>query len=45
MTAYNAVRFRVKPGMEDKFIQLQREALRDEMAGALDAALIHQRKQ
>jgi hypothetical protein len=40
MTAYNAVRFRVKPGMEDKFIQLQREALRDEMAGALDAALI-----
>ena len=40
MTAYNVVRFRVKPGMEDKFIQLQREALRDEMAGALDAALI-----
>jgi hypothetical protein len=40
MTAYNAVRFRVKPGMEDKFVQLQREALRDEMAGALDAALI-----
>jgi hypothetical protein len=40
MTAYNAVRFRVKPGMEDKFIQLQREALGDEMAGALDAALI-----
>ena len=40
MTAYNAVRFGVKPGMEDKFIQLQREALRDEMAGALDAALI-----
>ena len=40
MTAYNAVRFRVKPGMEDKFIELQREALGDEMAGALDAALI-----
>jgi hypothetical protein len=40
MTAYNAVRFRVKPGMEDKFVQLQREALGDEMAGALDAALI-----
>jgi len=40
MTAYNAVRFRVKPGMEDKFIELQREALGDEMADALDAALI-----
>jgi hypothetical protein len=40
MTAYNAVRFRVKPGMEEKFVQLQREALGDEMAGALDAALI-----
>ena len=40
MTAYNAVRFRVKPGMEDKFIQLQRDALGGEMAGALDAALI-----
>ncbi len=40
MTAYNAVRFRVKPGMEDKFIELQREALGDDMAGALDAALV-----
>lgn len=40
MTAYNAVRFRVKPGMEEKFVQLQREALSAEMTGALDAALV-----
>jgi hypothetical protein len=40
MTAYNAVRFRVKPGMEDQFVQLQREALGAQMAGALDVALI-----
>ena len=40
MTAYNVVRFRVKPGMEDKFIASQRASLQDEMSGALDAALI-----
>jgi len=40
MTAYNSVRFRVKPGMEDKFIQLQRASLSGTMPGALDGALI-----
>ena len=27
MTAYNVVRFRVKPGMEDKFVASQKAAL------------------
>lgn len=41
MTAYNVVRFRVKPGMEDKFVQLQRDSLDGgEMGGAIEAALI-----
>lgn len=40
MTAYNVVRFRVKPGMDDKFVALQRDALSREMDGALDAALV-----
>ena len=40
MTAYNSVRFRVKPGMEDKFIALQRASMAGEMPGALDGALI-----
>ena len=40
MTAYNVVRFRVKPGMEDRFVASQRASLQGEMPGALDAALI-----
>jgi hypothetical protein len=40
MTAYNVERFRVKPGMEDKFVASQKAALDGEMPGALDAALI-----
>ena len=40
MTAYNVVRFRVKPGMEDKFVASQRASLQDEMSGSLDAALV-----
>jgi hypothetical protein len=40
MTAYNVVRFRVKPGMEDKFLASQRKSLEDDMPGNLDAALI-----
>ena len=40
MTAYNVVRFRVKPGMEDKFIDSQRASLQEDMPGALDAAVI-----
>jgi hypothetical protein len=40
MTAYNVVRFRVKPGMEDKFLASQRASLEEDLPGALDAALI-----
>lgn len=40
MTAYNVVRFRVKPGMEDAFVKAQRDALDGSMPGALDGALI-----
>ena len=40
MTAYNVVRFRVKPGMEDKFVASQRASLQSDVPGALDAALI-----
>jgi len=40
MTAYNSVRFRVKPGMEDKFIAAQKAALAFGMTGALEAAMI-----
>jgi len=40
MTAYNVVRFRVKPGMEDKFVASQRDSLQKDMPGAIDAALI-----
>ncbi len=40
MTAYNVVRFRVKPGMEDAFIASQRKSLEQPMPGGLDAALI-----
>ena len=36
MTAYNVVRFRVKPGMEDAFVKSQRESLGGDMPGALD---------
>jgi hypothetical protein len=40
MTAYNVVRFRVKPGMEDAFISSQRKSFEQPMAGAIDVALI-----
>jgi hypothetical protein len=40
MTAYNVVRFRVKPGMEDAFIASQKKSLEQPMAGGLEAALI-----
>ncbi len=40
MTAYNVVRFRVKPGMEDAFIASQRKSLATEMPGAIETALI-----
>jgi hypothetical protein len=40
MTAYNVVRFRVKPGMEDAFLASQRKSLEQQMPGELDVALI-----
>jgi hypothetical protein len=40
MTAYNVVRFRVKPGMEDAFIASQRKSLEQTLPGALGAALV-----
>ena len=42
MTAYNVVRFRVKPGMEEKFIASQRKSIEGEgdMPGSLSAALV-----
>ena len=40
MTAYNVVRFRVKPGREKEFVDLQRAVPRDEMAGMRKIAMI-----
>lgn len=40
MTAYNVVRFRVKPGMEEAFVASQKKSLEMEMKGALETALI-----
>ena len=40
MTAYNVVRFRVKPGMEDKFVNSQRASLSAGMPGVGAVALI-----
>jgi hypothetical protein len=40
-TAYNVVRFKVKPGMEERFVESQRKSLGGgSIPGALDAALI-----
>ncbi|HWA19769.1 MAG TPA: DUF718 domain-containing protein [Devosia sp.] len=40
MSAYNVVRFRVKPGKDDAFVAAQRKSLTEPIPGALDAALI-----
>lgn len=40
MTAYNVVRFRVKPGMEDKFVESQKQSMQKPPPGALDMAMI-----
>jgi Antibiotic biosynthesis monooxygenase len=40
MTAYNVVRFRVKPGMEQQFIEAQRKSTETPLPGALGGALI-----
>ena len=39
MTAYNVVRFRVKPGMDSEFIKRQRDSM-DDVKGVRDLALI-----
>ena len=39
MTAYNVVRFRVKPGMDSEFINRQRDSMND-VKGVRDLALI-----
>lgn len=39
MTAYNVVRFRVKPGMDSEFIKRQRDSM-NEVKGVRDLALI-----
>lgn len=41
MTAYNVVRFKVKPGMEEAFVSAQRKSIGEiEIPGSLDTALI-----
>jgi hypothetical protein len=40
VTAYNVVRFRVKPGMDQKFLDLQRQALTEDMPGGVELAMI-----
>lgn len=40
MTAYNVVRFRVKPGMEAAFVASQKKSLDMELKGAIESALI-----
>lgn len=40
MTAYNVVRFRVKPGREKEFVELNREMGRSEMKGFRKGALV-----
>lgn len=42
MTAYNVVRFRVKPGMEAAFLASQRRSIEESnLPGAVSAALVH----
>ena len=40
MTAYNVVRFRVKPGMEETFLDSQRRSLAQSLPGSISAALV-----
>src|SRR5579871_4429834 len=40
MTAYNVVRFRVKPGMDQAFIDSQKNAMEGKMKGFLGGGLI-----
>jgi hypothetical protein len=41
MTAFNVVRFRVKPGLEEQFINAHREANRDGFDGFKRGALVN----
>lgn len=40
MTAYNVVRFRVKPGREEEFIDAHRKVDRDSISGFVEGSLI-----
>lgn len=40
MTAYNVVRFRVKPGMASAFVAAQAKSLSRPLPGSIDAALV-----
>jgi hypothetical protein len=40
MSAYNVVRFRVKPGMDQKFIESQRKSMQTPLPGSLGGGLI-----
>ena len=40
MSAYNVVRFRVKPGLEEQFINAHREVNRDDMTGFRHGSLV-----
>ena len=40
MTAYNSVRFRVKPGMDQAFIDSQKQSMQGPMKGFLGGGLI-----
>jgi hypothetical protein len=40
MTAYNVVRFRVKPGMEQEFIDRQKKSLSEDFPGSQSFAMI-----
>lgn len=40
MTAYNVVRFRVKPGMEERFVESQRMAMAKPLPGLLGGGLV-----
>lgn len=40
MTAYNVVRFRVKPGMDKQFVDAQRASMQERLPGFLGGGLI-----
>jgi hypothetical protein len=40
MTAFNAVRFRVKPGKEDEFVSLHRQGMKADLTGLRKFSLV-----